>query len=222
MKREELREKHKEIYDEVEELLTHLGHLQAELQAVTSGSVSLEANFSRFGYAAQLRAKDDVPSSGFPSSLSEPRQNREGSASAEQLMFWKRPILRQYFHKGLIYRSSSSGEVASFELFVDLVYVAIIGVIGETAAEHPDGASFLHFAIEFLMAMKIWNDLTTWVDWLETNDILHRAFVALYLLFLLVSPSTLRFRSDFESTSACRSKEAVAGAHRCQRSIESD
>lgn len=77
---EEFREKHKEIFDEVEELLTHLGHLQAELQSVISGSISLEAKCSRFGYAAQLRAKDDVPSSRFPSSPS----GRSDGAGARQ------------------------------------------------------------------------------------------------------------------------------------------
>lgn len=135
-----LREQHGDVYDEVEELVTHLGHLQHELHEVTNKTVSLDANFSKYGYDARLRTKD-VSSPGtqspFPSSLAE--SNQRGRDTAEQLMFWKPPILRQYFHRGLLWRSSSSGEVASFELFVDLVYVGVIAVsLARLMSKHPD------------------------------------------------------------------------------------
>lgn len=46
----------------------------------------------------------------------------------QAIKFWKKPVVRQYFHKGLLWRASAIEEVASFELFVDLLYVGIIAI----------------------------------------------------------------------------------------------
>lgn len=56
-------------------------------------------------------------------------------------------------------------EVASFELFVDLLYVGIISVIGDTAAENATGFSLLKFTVTFALAFKMWSDLTLIVSW---------------------------------------------------------
>lgn len=74
-------------------------------------------------------------------------------------------MVRQYFHKGLLWRASDLEEVQSFELFVDLLYVGIIDVIGEMAAEHPDGFGLLKFIITFTIGWKMWSDLTLVISW---------------------------------------------------------
>jgi hypothetical protein len=91
--------------------------------------------------------------------------DKQQSRITDGLKFFKRPLIRQYFHKGLLWRSSRSGEVGTFELFADLLYVGIIGIIGDKAAEDPTGKSFLLYAINFTMAFKIWNDLTLVTNW---------------------------------------------------------
>lgn len=68
------------------------------------------------------------------------------------LKFWKRPVVRQYFHKGLLWRSKASGEVKSFELFIDLLYVGVIGAIGDTASEDAEGSKLLHYLITYTMS----------------------------------------------------------------------
>lgn len=73
--------------------------------------------------------------------------------------------MRQYWHKGLLWRASEVEEVASFELFIDLLYVGIISVIGDTAAENATGFSLLKFAVTFALAFKMWTDLTLVVSW---------------------------------------------------------
>lgn len=85
------------------------------------------------------------------------------------MKFWKRPVVRQYFHKGLLWRASEVEEVASFELFVDLLYVGIIAINGDKAAEDPTGAALLRFSITFILSWKLWSDLTTVVSWFETG-----------------------------------------------------
>lgn len=113
-------------------------------------------------------------------------------------MFWKRPVLRQYFHRGVLWRSSTSREVASFELFVDLVYVGVIAVLGDTAAANPSGSAFLHFVITFLMSLKIWTDLTNWIDWFEIDDVVQRISVVFYLVCLLGFSVNIQY--GFETT----------------------
>lgn len=85
--------------------------------------------------------------------------------STQPLKFFKRPEIRQYFHKGLFWRSTRTGEPASFEIFLDLVYVGVIDIIGENAAKTPDGLSFLHFFIVFAIGWKIWSELTNIINW---------------------------------------------------------
>lgn len=70
----------------------------------------------------------------------------------QSLVFFKRPMMRQYFHKGLLWRSQDLQEVASFELFVDLFYVGIIAIAGDAAAEQPNGESLLKFCIVFALS----------------------------------------------------------------------
>lgn len=81
------------------------------------------------------------------------------------MKFWKKPVVRQYFHKGLLWRASDLEEVQSFELFVDLLYVGIIDIIGENTAENPNGFGLLKFMITFTIGWKMWSDLTLVISW---------------------------------------------------------
>lgn len=118
------------------------------------------------------------------------------------------PIVRQYFHKGLLWRASGTTEVASFELFVDLLYVGILAINGDHASEVPNGQELLRFTITFIMSWKIWSDLGLIVSWFETDDILQRVsviFIMACLLgyvelksfpFLILAPHCLRISSS--------------------------
>jgi hypothetical protein len=115
------------------------------LGRVTEKGVSLEGHFGKFGYSARIRSYDDGegPSPG-RSGTSSPRSSHSVD-EAEPLKLFKVPVVRQYFHKGILWRASTSEEVRSFELFVDLLYVGIIAINGDAAAEHPTGYSLLKF-----------------------------------------------------------------------------
>ena len=161
-----------------------------ELLHLSDHGVALDANFSKFGYDAHISegghyfcasrrilmrwdtgTKDPDSST---SSLSGDRSSSQRDWEAERrkgqaLKFWKKPAIRQYFHRGLLWRASEVEEVASFELFVDLLYVGIISIIGDTAAENATGLSLLKFTITFALAYKMWADLTLLVSWFETS-----------------------------------------------------
>lgn len=85
--------------------------------------------------------------------------------NGQAIKFWKKPVVRQYFHKGLLWRASDVEEVMSFELFVDLLYVGIIDIVGKNAADHPDGFGLLKFIITFTIGWKMWTDLTVAISW---------------------------------------------------------
>lgn len=102
------------------------------------------------------------------SSVHGPRDWDGERRKGRSLKLWKRPVVRQYLHKGLIWRSSELQEVASFELFVDLLYVGIIAIIGDQAVEHPTGSGLLQFTIVFSIGWKIWSDLQIITSWLGT------------------------------------------------------
>jgi len=172
------------------------------LSLLTEHEAALDANFSKFGYSAYLRTKDDDSSS---SSIVEDTSSHQLSKnwsdprySEQHLKFWKRPVVRQYFHKGLLWRSKESGKVASFELFIDLLYVGIIGIIGDTASEDATASSLLHFTITYLMSWRMWTDIATLTNWFETGDIVQRLSILLYLTCLL--GFTVNIANAFESS----------------------
>ncbi|KYG42820.1 hypothetical protein M433DRAFT_146436 [Acidomyces richmondensis BFW] len=154
-RREELRHEHGVLYERFADVHAELDALHAELERVTTQGVSLEAHFSKFGYNAHIKSYDDE--------------------------LFKMPAVRQYFHRGILWRGSESEEVQSFELFVDLLYVGIIAVNGDTASERATGTSLLRFVITFTLSWKIWNDMVLIISWFETDDMFQR----LSILFLL-------------------------------------
>lgn len=118
-----------------------------------------------------------------------PASAAERGYATTPLKLFKRPTLRQYFHRGILWRASGSEEVQSFELFVDLLYVGIIAINGDAAAEHPTASSLLHFVITFTLSWKIWNDMALIISWFETDDIFQRCSV-LFLLTCLFGYTT--------------------------------
>jgi low temperature requirement protein LtrA len=114
------------------------------------------------------------------------------------MRFYQKPIVRQYFHKGLLWRAKEAQEVASYELFIDLFYVGIIAITGDTAAEHPSGESLLRFVITFIMGWKFWSDISLLISWFDSDDVLRRCSVLFILTCLL--GFTTNMAAAFEST----------------------
>ena len=45
-----------------------------------------------------------------------------GGGGTDTMKLFQRPVVKQYFHRGLLWRASEETEVMSFELFFDLLY----------------------------------------------------------------------------------------------------
>lgn len=209
-RREALRTEHEDIYERFANVHDELNALSMELDRVATHGVSLTAHFDKFGYDARIKTYDDdsqhasgagTPRSSFSGTTRGGEEGSIGGAErgfATPLKLFKIPVVRQYFHKGVLWRSSGAEEVMSFELFVDLLYVGIMQITGDAAAEHPDGYSLVKFIVTFLLSWKIWNDMALIISWFETDDILQRLCI-LFLLACLFGQTT-NVTESFEHT----------------------
>lgn len=106
--------------------------------------------------------------------------------------------MRQYFHKGLLWRAQEAQEVASYELFVDLFYVGIIAIAGDGAAEEATGEALLRFAVTFILSWKFWSDISQMISWFDADDIMRR-FTTLFVLTCLLG-LTVNIAGSMETT----------------------
>jgi low temperature requirement protein LtrA len=88
-------------------------------------------------------------------------------------------------HKGFLWRASESAEVQSYELFIDLLYVGILAVAGDGAAEEANASGLLRFAITFVLAWKLWSDVSQALSWIQMDDIIRRLSILFYMVILL-------------------------------------
>jgi hypothetical protein len=128
-RRARLREKHGDAFDEWDDANDQLTALDGELERLDNPSAGLKNNFSKFGYAAELRTYDggdETPNvSSSRASLADGISERtltEDPRPGETIKLFKRPVVKQWFHGGLLWRASEHREVMAVELFFDLLY----------------------------------------------------------------------------------------------------
>lgn len=204
-RRDEFRSQHQDVYERFADVTAELDMLSNELHQVTTNGVSLEAHFNKYGYNAHIKSYDDESPS--ESGASTPRSSIDAGKRkdsvveqgyATPLKLFQAPAVRQYFHKGILWRASGSEEVQSFELFVDLLYVGIIAVNGDATSEDPTGLALLQFVITFTLSWKIWNDMALIISWFETNDIFQR--ISIIFILACLFGFTTNITQAFEHT----------------------
>ncbi|KAH7153051.1 bacterial low temperature requirement A protein-domain-containing protein [Dactylonectria macrodidyma] len=98
----------------------------------------------------------------------------------------KKPRALQWFYKGQLCKENEEERQAGrFELFLDLLYVAIVANFSDELAEHPDGDHLLKYLLIFAPAWHIWADLREIMNSYYTDDLLQR-LVILWVMALLV------------------------------------
>ncbi|KAG8674355.1 hypothetical protein FPOAC2_00369 [Fusarium poae] len=191
-RRHHFRQKHGPAFDEWEDMQCQLDLVNGHLQRLSTNTSNLNANFDKFGYGAELRTyDDDEPPPGVDSSNMSTSDTLSVASSGSQsrlgetIKLFKKPVVKQWFHKGLLWRASENTEIMAIELFFDLLYVGIIHVNGEHVWAEPTGKELLRFAITFIMSWKIWSDITLILSWFETDDVFTRLEILFEIACLL-------------------------------------
>ncbi|KAM4065746.1 bacterial low temperature requirement A protein (LtrA) domain-containing protein [Hirsutella rhossiliensis] len=109
---------------------------------------------------------------------------QQGSKGSRYVV--KRPKALQWFYDGRLYKASDEERQAGrFELFLDLLYVAIVANFSDDLAEHPDGAHLAKFLLIFTPAWHIWSDTRELMNSYYTDDLPQRLII-LWIMALLV------------------------------------
>lgn len=104
----------------------------------------------------------------------------------ERYSFIKRPVALQFHHYNKLYKVTGERTAGVFELFLDLLYVAIIALFSSTVAEAPDTLHVLKYVIIFLHAYQIWQDLREIFNSYYTDDILQRLLILVIMGFMVI------------------------------------
>ncbi|KAM3510803.1 hypothetical protein MY11210_005524 [Beauveria gryllotalpidicola] len=98
----------------------------------------------------------------------------------------KRPKALQWFCDDELHKDSDEERQAGrFELFLDLLYVAIVANLSEELSENPDGAHVAKYILTFTPAWHIWADLREIMNSYYTDDLVQRLII-LWVMALLV------------------------------------
>ncbi|KAJ1338182.1 low temperature requirement protein A [Microdochium nivale] len=172
---------------------------------------ALSANFDRFGYSATLKTYS-TPRGGSTSGSSRASLNESDSDSGtlrnwdnttggRTIRLFQRPVIKQYFHKGLLWRNSEQTEIMSFELFFELIYVGIIHYNGEHVADKTDALELGRFIITFVMSWQIWSDVQQGVSWFEANDVTQRVYILFIIACLMgfTTNMTGTFNAEYDT-----------------------
>ncbi|KAG5982078.1 hypothetical protein E4U55_002313 [Claviceps digitariae] len=126
----------------------------------------------------------------------------------------KRPKALQWFYNGRLYKESDEERQAGrFELFLDLLYVAIVANFSDDLAEHPNGSHLAKYILIFAPAWHIWADLRELMNSYYTDDLSQR-LVILWVMALLVLYAN-NARSADHDINAMRTTAGAYVAARC-------
>ncbi len=140
-RRDEMRARLGDAASEWEETHRQLTSVSMELEKLARRESALDHNFDKFGYNKHLRTYDGVLGDGggvgggsgaggaATSGVSTPgdletrgdeKRHRHGRGDSTKL--FKMPVVRQWFHRGVIWRAAGQTEIMAIELFFDLLY----------------------------------------------------------------------------------------------------
>lgn len=94
-------------------------------------------------------------------------------------------VVRQFLHNGFLYREEEERGISHFELFADLVFVAIVHILGEVAAEKASIGNAVKFFLMFWPPWSIWADMRSYLNVSGTDDFVQRAYILISSLLLM-------------------------------------
>ncbi|KAG8783714.1 hypothetical protein FRC15_004674 [Serendipita sp. 397] len=97
----------------------------------------------------------------------------------------KPPVVRQFMHNGYLYKEEEDRGISHFELFADLIFVAIVHIFGEAAAEEATLLNAIKFLLMFWPPWSIWADMRSYLNVSGTDDAIQRAYILVSSILLI-------------------------------------
>ncbi|KAJ5339992.1 hypothetical protein N7452_006720 [Penicillium brevicompactum] len=93
----------------------------------------------------------------------------------------------QWFENGkLMRRQDGERQAGRFELFLDLLYVAILSNFADTLAEDISGAKLVKYILILAPSWNVWSDLRELMNSFYTDDLLQRILILWVMVTLVV------------------------------------
>ncbi|KAK9235745.1 Low temperature requirement A [Lipomyces kononenkoae] len=111
-------------------------------------------------------------------------ESKEETAAPRAL--FRQPLALQWLENGnLVKRTESERQAGRFELFLDLLYVAILANFAQNLAGDVTGARLVQYILILAPTWHIWSDLRELMNSFYTDDMAQRIFI-LWIMALLV------------------------------------
>ncbi|KAJ5147914.1 hypothetical protein N7476_000573 [Penicillium atrosanguineum] len=111
-------------------------------------------------------------------------QTPEHSSNPRYL--FRQPRALQWFHNGrLVKRHDCERAAGRFELFLDLLYVAILSNFADTLVEDISGAKLVKYILILAPSWHVWSDLREIMNSFYNDDLLQRVLI-LWVMAILV------------------------------------
>lgn len=125
-RRTELRERHGHVYHEWEDVHNQLNAVSMQLAQLSRTNSGLHHNYGKFGYDEGVKTYDDEEMENQLEHGASGAHDGGPSCESEKQEFTiklaKIPVVKQWFHRGTLWRASEQTEIMAIELFFDLVY----------------------------------------------------------------------------------------------------
>ncbi|KAK9357385.1 bacterial low temperature requirement A protein-domain-containing protein, partial [Lipomyces starkeyi] len=103
-----------------------------------------------------------------------------------QRALFRQPLALQWLEDGkLMKRSEGERQAGKFELFLDLLYVAILANFAENLADEVSGVNLVKYILILTPTWHVWSDLRELMNSFYTDDLAQRVLI-LWVMALLV------------------------------------
>ncbi|KAK3725537.1 hypothetical protein LTR37_000507 [Vermiconidia calcicola] len=131
----------------------------------------------------------------------------------ERRFLIRRPKALQYFHNGQFKKAAEKERVAGrFELFFDLLYVALIANFAEALTEHPSGTQLVIFILTFTPAWHAWADAKEHANNYYNDDLLQRCYILWIMALLILYGNNANFVRE-----SLNAQRVTVAAYQCIR-----
>ncbi|KAK9455013.1 bacterial low temperature requirement A protein-domain-containing protein [Dipodascopsis uninucleata] len=114
----------------------------------------------------------------------------------KQSRWLMRPHALNYFHNGVLYRTSGERSSGKIELYFDLTYVGIVSILASDATDHASAAAFLKYVLLFQGAYTIWADVKEFMNYYFNDDLSQRLYILWIICLLIVFTNSSKYVLD--------------------------